>query len=86
MRAQARATSAPTAKEGVATGAYCRHPLTGERLPIWVANFVLMDYGTGAVMAVPAHDQRDFEFARTYGLPMRVVVQPPGERARPARR
>ena len=54
-------------------------PFTGARLPIWVANFVLMDYGTGAVMAVPAHDQRDFEFARTHDLPMRVVVQPPGE-------
>jgi leucyl-tRNA synthetase len=66
-------------KEGVFTGAYCRHPLTGARLPIWVANFVLMGYGTGAVMAVPAHDQRDFEFARAYGLPVRVVIQPEGD-------
>ncbi len=66
-------------KEGVATGAFCRHPVTGARLPVYVANFVLMEYGTGAVMAVPAHDQRDFEFARTYGLPVRVVVQPEGE-------
>jgi leucyl-tRNA synthetase len=82
-RATAR-SERTTAKEGVPTGAFCRHPLTGTRLPIWVANFVLMEYGTGAVMAVPAHDQRDFEFARAYGLPVRVVVQPPGERLEPA--
>ena len=63
-------------KEGLFTGAYCRHPLTGARIPIWVANFVLLGYGTGAVMAVPAHDQRDFEFANTYDLPIRVVIQP----------
>ena len=83
VRSSAR-SERTTGKEGVATGAYCRHPLTGERLPIWVANFVLMDYGTGAVMAVPAHDQRDFEFARAYGLPVRVVVQPAGEQPDPA--
>jgi len=65
-------------KEGVFTGSYCLHPLTGERVPVYIANFVLMDYGTGAVMAVPAHDQRDFEFARRYGLPLRVVIQPEG--------
>jgi leucyl-tRNA synthetase len=82
-RASAR-SERTTAKEGVATGAFCRHPLTGARLPIWVANFVLMEYGTGAVMAVPAHDQRDFEFARAYDLPVRVVVQPAGERLEPA--
>jgi leucyl-tRNA synthetase len=64
-------------KEGVFTGAYCRNPFTGENIPIYLANFVLMEYGTGAVMAVPAHDQRDFEFARKYGLPVRVVIQPP---------
>jgi leucyl-tRNA synthetase len=64
-------------KEGVATGASCVNPATGERVPIYVANFVLLDYGTGAVMAVPAHDQRDFEFARKYGLPIRVVIEPP---------
>ena len=63
-------------KDGVFTGASCRNPFTGERIPIYAASFVLMAYGAGAVMAVPCHDQRDFEFARTHGLPMRVVVQP----------
>ena len=66
-------------KEGMFTGAYCVNPFTGEDMPIWVANFVLMDYGTGAVMAVPAHDQRDFDFARKYKLPVRVVIEPKGE-------
>jgi leucyl-tRNA synthetase len=66
-------------KEGVFTGAYCLHPLTGERMPIYAANFVVWGYGTGAVMAVPTHDQRDFEFARQYGLRLRVVVQPKEE-------
>ncbi len=65
-------------KEGVFTGGYCVNPVTGERMPIWVANFVLMEYGAGAVMAVPAHDQRDFDFARKYDLPIRVVIQPKG--------
>ncbi len=64
-------------KEGVFTGAYCVNPLTSRRMPIYCANFVLYEYGTGAVMAVPAHDQRDFEFARKYGLDIIVVVQPP---------
>jgi leucyl-tRNA synthetase len=63
-------------KHGIFTGKYCVNPFNGERVPIYVANFVLMEYGTGAVMAVPAHDQRDFEFARKYGLPVRPVVQP----------
>ena len=63
-------------KEGVFTGAYCRNPFSGENIPIYLANFVLMEYGTGAVMAVPAHDQRDFEFAKRYDLPIRVVIQP----------
>ena len=63
-------------KEGVFTGAYCRNPFTNENIPIYLANFVLMEYGTGAVMAVPAHDQRDFEFAKKYNLPIRVVIQP----------
>ncbi|MBW1670279.1 MAG: leucine--tRNA ligase, partial [Deltaproteobacteria bacterium] len=66
-------------KEGVFTGAYVKHPLTGESIPIYIANFVLMEYGTGAVMAVPAHDQRDFEFAKEYKLPIKVVIQPEGE-------
>ncbi len=63
-------------KKGVFTGAYALHPLTGESIPIFLANFVLMEYGTGAVMAVPAHDQRDFEFARQYGLPIKLVIKP----------
>ena len=66
-----------TVKEGVFTGRYCLNPVTGEKIPIFVANFVLFDYGTGAIMAVPAHDQRDFEFARKYDLRIRVVIQPP---------
>ncbi|MDD5642592.1 MAG: class I tRNA ligase family protein, partial [Syntrophales bacterium] len=69
-------------KEGVFTGRYCLNPVTGWEMPIYVANFVLMEYGTGAVMAVPAHDQRDFEFAKKYGLPIKVVIQPPGEELR----
>jgi leucyl-tRNA synthetase len=64
-------------KEGVFTGAYCTNPVTGLSMPVYVANFVLMDYGTGCVMAVPAHDQRDFEFAKAYGLDIIPVVQPP---------
>lgn len=63
-------------KEGVSTGSYCINPMTRERMPIYVANFVVMEYGTGAVMAVPAHDQRDFEFARKYDLPIKVVIKP----------
>lgn len=66
-------------KEGLFTGRYCINPFNGEKVPIFVANFVLMEYGTGAVMAVPAHDQRDFEFARKYDLPIRPVVIPEGE-------
>jgi leucyl-tRNA synthetase len=63
-------------KEGVFIGHYCINPYSGDRIPIFTANFVLMEYGTGAVMAVPAHDQRDFEFAHKYNLPVKVVVQP----------
>jgi leucyl-tRNA synthetase len=63
-------------KHGVFTGKYCINPFNGELVPVYVANFVLMEYGTGAVMAVPAHDQRDFDFARKYDLPVRPVVQP----------
>jgi leucyl-tRNA synthetase len=67
-------------KKGVFTGAFCINPLTGGRMPIYVANFVLFEYGTGAVMAVPAHDQRDFEFAKNYGLDIIVVIQPDGQK------
>jgi leucyl-tRNA synthetase len=62
-------------KEGLDTGAKALHPLTGERLPVWIANFVLPDYGTGAIMGVPAHDQRDFEFARAMGLAVRPIYR-----------
>jgi leucyl-tRNA synthetase len=65
-------------KQGVFTGRTALNPFSGERIPIWVGNFVLMGYGTGAVMSVPAHDQRDFEFARKYEIPVRVVIQPEG--------
>ncbi|HPQ81924.1 MAG TPA: leucine--tRNA ligase, partial [bacterium] len=71
-------------KEGAFTGAHCINPLTGARIPVYAANFVVMEYGTGAVMAVPAHDGRDFEFARKYNLPIKVVVQPNGEALDPA--
>jgi len=64
-------------KEGVFTGAFAINPLNNEKVPVWVGNFVLMEYGTGAIMSVPAHDQRDFEFAKKYGLPIRVVIQNP---------
>jgi leucyl-tRNA synthetase len=80
---QARRGAEEGEKEGVFTGAYCRNPFTGEKIPIYVANFVLMEYGTGAVMAVPAHDQRDFEFAQKYGLPIRVVIQPKDKLLKP---
>ena len=66
-------------KEGLALGMHAVNPVNGERVPIFVAPYVLMEYGTGAVMGVPAHDQRDFEFARAHGLPIRVVIQPEGE-------
>ena len=65
-------------KTGVFTGAYAVNPLNGDRVPIWVGDYVLLTYGTGAVMGVPAHDSRDFEFAQKYGLEIRVVVAPPG--------
>lgn len=72
-------TSAEGEKEGIFTGAYATNPLSGEQVPIWVANYVLLEYGTGAVMGVPAHDQRDLEFARKYNLPVKVVIQPIGD-------
>jgi leucyl-tRNA synthetase len=70
-------TAADLEKEGVFTGACAVNPFTLEPIPIWVANFVLYEYGTGAIMAVPAHDQRDFEFATKYGIPVRLVIQNP---------
>jgi leucyl-tRNA synthetase len=63
-------------KRGMQTGLFVLHPLTGEKLPVWVANYVLMGYGEGAVMAVPAHDERDFEFAKKYSLPIKPVIKP----------
>lgn len=80
MRRQAREAAKETnfEKNGFFTGRYVINPVNGERVPVWVANYVLMEYGTGAVMGVPAHDQRDFEFARKYGIPVRVVINPPG--------
>ncbi len=63
-------------KVGMFTGSYCINPFTEEPIPIWIGNYVLMGYGTGAIMAVPAHDQRDLDFARTYDLPVRVVIAP----------
>jgi leucyl-tRNA synthetase len=66
-------------KEGIFTGAYAVNPLNNEKVPIWVGNFVLMEYGTGAIMSVPAHDQRDFEFAKKYNIPVRIVIQNAGK-------
>ncbi|MBC8416155.1 MAG: leucine--tRNA ligase [Candidatus Cloacimonetes bacterium] len=68
-------TSEDTTKEGIFTGRYALNPVNGEKVQIWVTNYVLMDYGTGAVMAVPAHDQRDFEFAKKYEIPIKIVIQ-----------
>jgi len=68
-------------KTGVFTGAYCLNPATGEPIPVWIADYVLVEYGTGAIMAVPGHDERDFEFARRFDLPIRRVVAGPGEDA-----
>ena len=72
----AEAELATMEKCGIDTGITANHPITGDALPIWVANFVLMQYGTGAVMSVPAHDQRDWEFAKKYSLPIKEVIQP----------
>ncbi len=66
-------------KEGCFIGKYAVNPLNGEEVPIWIANYVLMEYGTGAIMAVPAHDERDFDFAHKYNLPIKVVIQPEGK-------
>ncbi len=85
MRAATRQLkdTADVEKEGFFTGLYAINPYNQERLPIWVGNFVLMEYGTGAIMAVPAHDQRDFEFCRKYGINVRPVIKPVGQASRP---
>ncbi|MGH9198799.1 MAG: class I tRNA ligase family protein, partial [Acidimicrobiia bacterium] len=78
LRAQDRVArlSGAIEKEGFFTGRFARNPFTGEQVPIWIANFVIGGYGTGAVMGVPAHDERDFEFAKKYGLPIKTVIRP----------
>jgi leucyl-tRNA synthetase len=77
-------TSTEVEKVGIPTGAYCINPLSGEKIPVLIANYVLLEYGTGCVMGVPAHDQRDFEFARKYGYPIKIVSQPEGQELNPA--
>ena len=79
-----QSTDESKAKTGVFTGDYAVNPVTDERIPIWIADYVLMGYGTGAIMAVPAHDERDFAFARAFDLPIRVVIQPEGDDLDPA--
>jgi leucyl-tRNA synthetase len=79
-RTEVERTAAGRRREGLFLGAHAENPVNGERVPIYAADYVLLEYGTGAIMGVPAHDQRDFEFARQEGLPVRVVIQPPGER------
>lgn len=81
----AEAEMATMEKKGVDTGYKAIHPLTGEAIPVWAANFVLMEYGTGAVMAVPGHDQRDYEFASKYGLNIKPVIWPLMARTRSLR-
>jgi leucyl-tRNA synthetase len=76
--ARARKDPGDLEKEGLFTGKYAINPYNGERVPVWIANFILMGYGTGAIMAVPAHDERDFEFCRQYGLEVRPVIRPVG--------
>ncbi len=70
-------SAAEVKKEGIFSGAYAINPVNNEEVPVWIADYVLMEYGTGAIMAVPAHDQRDFLFAKEHGLPMRIVIQAP---------
>ncbi|MFH1877560.1 MAG: leucine--tRNA ligase [Candidatus Omnitrophota bacterium] len=72
-------SQAEAEKKGIFTGRYVINQINGKKIPLWIANYVLMEYGTGAVMAVPAHDQRDFDFAKKYGLPVEVVIDKPGE-------
>jgi len=77
-RSEIERLSTEMGKDGVFIGAYVINRLNGEKVPIWIADYVLLSYGTGAVMAVPAHDERDFAFAKKYNLPIRVVIAPPG--------
>jgi len=79
LESEIERTSTTKEKTGVFIGAYATNPVNGEQIPIWIADYVLMGYGTGAIMAVPAHDQRDFEFAKLFGLPIVLVVQPEGQ-------
>jgi len=81
VRTQSKAErgAAEVEKEGIFTGRYALNQINKERIPIWIANYVLMEYGSGAIMAVPAHDQRDFEFAKKYNLPIKVVIDSPHE-------
>src|SRR5258708_10118629 len=76
-------TSAGRPKTGVDTGAFATNVFSGERIPIWIADYVLATYGTGAIMAVPAHARRDFAFAKQYGLPIPEVLSPPGKKPSP---
>ncbi|QBQ17140.1 leucine--tRNA ligase [Acinetobacter haemolyticus] len=78
MGSVAEADLATAEKKGMATGLFVKHPVTGEDLPVWIANYVLMSYGSGAVMAVPAHDERDFEFANKFNLPIKQVIDAKG--------
>ena len=82
MEQRLRIDSTDEEKEGIDTGKKALNPYTDEEIPIWIANYVLMDYGTGAIMAVPGHDQRDFNFAKKYSLPIREVIVPQGESAK----
>ncbi len=78
MGSVAEADLATAEKKGMATGLFVEHPVTGEQVPVWIANYVLMSYGSGAVMAVPSHDERDFEFANKFGLPIKQVIDAKG--------
>jgi leucyl-tRNA synthetase len=79
-KAKAREEIDLLGKDGVFTGKYAENPLTGDKVPVWAGNFVVAEYGSGMVMAVPAHDQRDFEFATKYDIPIKIVIQPKGSK------
>ena len=74
-------TASDVKKEGIFSGSYAINPVNNETIPIWIADYVLMEYGTGAIMAVPTHDQRDFLFAKEHKLPMRIVIQAAGAKS-----